>query len=384
MSALLHRPSLLITLAVCLTARACSDPGVPPDPGACEGPPDAGICLEVVASGLQYPLQLEQPPGEDRLMVAEQAGRIRVIEDDQLAETPFLDLHDEVLRDTERGLLGMAFHPGFETNGLLFVTYTDLQGNTRLERFTAEPGADQVDPGTRKLILLVERESGQHSGGLLRFGPDGMLWMATGDALDEWNSQDSTSLHGSLLRLDVDGGDPYAVPADNPYVGIEDARPEIWATGLRNPWRFSFESGGRLFIADVGQSLWEELNIVSDDAAGLDFGWPYMEGSHCFASGCDPDGLVIPALDYGREVGCSIIGGTIYGRDDLPALEGRYVLGDYCGWVGSVAVSGMEAGDLRVLDLDTGVVTSLGTDAQGRLYVMSASTVSRLRPAPEP
>lgn len=384
----LRSPTLATALAIGLGLVACDrDPGEPdPRPLTCTSPIVSGLCLASITTALDFPTQLEQPEGDERLFVANQRGTIHLIRDDALVATPFLDLRAEVQFAPERGLLGMAFAPDFLTSGHFYVVFTDLDGSTRLQRFTADPGADAVDPSTRKEILFVERPSGHHSGGLVRFGPDGMLWVAIGDANQQWEAQDSSSLYGSLLRIDVAGGDPYAIPADNPFVGVPGAREEIWATGLRNPWRFSFESGGRLFIADVGESTWEELNIVAYNQGGYDFGWPHMEGPDCHATAaCDPADFTVPVFEYGHDTGCSIIGGTIYSRDDLSALESRYVLADYCGWIGSLAVLGDQADDLRFLDLgETPNITSLATDADGRLYLLRFDDVARIQPAVVP
>jgi glucose/arabinose dehydrogenase len=375
-------------LASIATLGACDDPGEPePDPLTCTSPVTQGLCLASITTALDYPAQLEQPPGDERIFVTNVRGTIHIIRDDTLVGTPFLDLRPDVQFAPERGLLGMAFAPDFTASGHLYVAFTDLEGNTRVHRFTAEPGEDRVDPETRKEILVVERESGRHSGGQLRFGPDGMLWIAIGDATMEWEAQDSSSLYGSLLRIDVVGGDPYAIPPDNPFVGVPGAREEIWATGLRHPWRFSFESDGRLFIADVGASEWEELNIVSyDEGGGYDFGWPHMEGPDCLGTpDCHGGDFVVPVFQYDHGTGCSILGGTIYRRDDLPVLRDRYIVADYCGWMGSLAVDGTEADDLQILSLgETPEITSLGTDAEGRLYLLRFDDVSRVIPAPVP
>lgn len=383
-------PLLLLPLAGCDD----DDPVDPPPVSTleCTSETDSGICLAAVTDDVSYPLQLEQPAGDDRIFVAEQGGRIGIIRNDALVQTPFLDITDRAVLAPEQGLIGMAFHPDFDSNGHVFVNYTDQDG-IHVERYTVGADPDQLDEATRKEILFMAREAGRHSGGQLTFGPDGMLWIAVGDQQDSWLAQDSTSLFGSLLRIDVDGGDPYAIPADNPFVGDPEARGEIWATGLRNPWRFSFESGGRLFLTDVGEQAREELNIVAIDEPGHDFAWPHMEGTACYQTNpCDPEAYTMPAFEYDHPTGSAILGGTIYQRDDLPALEGRYVFGDFSGWIGSIDVSGEEPTDLQTLELgELGALTSLGVDADGRHYVMwyergasgGPGVVARIQPTDE-
>ena len=350
------------------------------------------LAVEAVVSGLAAPVYLTVPPGESpgaaRLFVVEQAGRIRVVEDGNLLDTPFLDITDKVQAGGERGLLSVAFHPGYAENGRFFVDYTDTEGDTRVEEYTVSGDPDVADPGSARLILTVPQPYSNHNGGLVTFGPDGYLYIGMGDGGSggdpQGNGQDPTTLLGALLRIDVDGGDPYGIPTDNPFVDGGGA-PEVWAYGLRNPWRFSFDpGGGRLYIADVGQSEWEEVHVADEDAAGLNYGWNILEGSHCYnASGCDRSGLEVPVHEYSHDEGCSITGGYVYRGNAITGIDGHYFYGDFCGgWVASFRYDGADAVDHNRYDFgDIGRVLSFGRDAAGELYVLTdQGTVYRLVP----
>ena len=301
---------------------ACGDGGVI---GAL--PDGGGLELELVTGGLDAPLFLTAPPGDDRLFVLEQPGTIRIIDGGVLQSEPFLDLRDRVLDGGERGLLGLAFHPGYAANGAFFVNYTDTDGDTRVERYVVSADPDVADPASARLVLAIDQPFSNHNGGMLAFAPDGTLWIGTGDGggagdPDE-NGQDLSSLLRKILRIDVDGGSPYAVPADNPFASGSDARPEIWALGLRNPWRFSFDApSGDVYVADVGQNTFEEINRVPADRAGVNYGWNVMEGAHCFAAqSCDATGLEPPILESDHGEGCSVTGG--YARPRRPLFLRR-------------------------------------------------------------
>lgn len=302
--------------------------------------------LVEVAAGLNEPLHLSSPPGDPRLFVVERPGRIRLIEDGQLRSTPVLDLSPLVASDhQERGLLSLAFHPHFAVNGFLFVNYTDLNGDTRIVRYTAASGGGAVDAESATLILHVAQPTAGHNGGLVAFGPDGMLYIGMGDGAHGGASgegQNLGTLLGSLLRIDVDGGDPYAIPPDNPFVNEQGARPEIWAYGLRNPWRFAFDDRTEsIYIADVGEFTWEEINIAPMSAAGLNFGWSIMEGAHCFNTDtCEKDGLVPPAYEYDHDEGCSIIGGACVSRSHDSGLGRALLLRRSLPWLDSIAPPG--------------------------------------------
>lgn len=352
--------------------------------------PAQGIRAEVVASGLQDPVHLASPPSDARLFVVEQAGRIRIIAaDGRLRPTPFLDIADRVRSGGERGLLSVAFHPRYATNGYFYVNYTDLQGHTRVERYAVSQDPDVADPQSATLILRVEQPFANHNGGLNLFGSDGMLYIGMGDGGSAGdplgNGQNSNTLLGALLRIDVDRGDPYTIPPDNPFAR-SGGRGEIWAIGLRNPWRFAFDpETGLLYIADVGQNLWEEVNVVPAGRAGVNYGWNIMEGAHCFRSDtCDRNGLVPPVLEYGHDEGCSITGGDVYRGTRLPSLVGHYFYADYCGgWIRSFRTRDGAAADHRRWEVGSlGQITSFGEDARGELYVLSSNgRVYRLAPA---
>jgi glucose/arabinose dehydrogenase len=370
----------LVLLAALVSALATSPPRTAAAAGAAPVPA-TGLTLQRVASGLQDPLFVTAPPGDSRLFVVEQPGRIRIIKDGRVLPRPFLDLTDRVRSGGERGLLSLAFHPRYATNGFLFVNYTDLHGDTRVERYTVSRDRDRANASSGHLVLKVGQPFSNHNGGLVMFGPDGMLYVGMGDGGgggDPFgNGQKRSSLLGKLLRLDVDRGDPYAVPRDNPFAGRAGWRGEIWAYGLRNPWRFCFDRvSGLLYIADVGQNLWEEIDVVPARAPGLDYGWNVMEGGHCFGSGrCDSRGRVMPAVEYGHDQGCSITGGFVYRGGSIPALTGHYLYADYCrGWIRSFKYQRGGVSDHREWrGLDPGQVMSFGEDAAGELYLCSQS-----------
>ncbi len=382
-----HASVALLPLVFALPAGCNESTAASPTPPA---PPDssAEITLTPVATGLSQPLYLTAPPDDERLFVVEKTGRIRIVKDGALLATPFLDLSGSVSNGSEQGLLGMTFHPEYESNGFFYVDYTDADGDTRVVRYavsTADP--DAADPASAKLILAVEQPFSNHNGGLLLFGSDGKLYIGLGDGGSggdpHGNGQDLGTLLGKILRIDVDEGDPYTIPSDNPFVGRADARGEIWAYGLRNPWRFAFDTAaGLLYIADVGQNAWEEVNVVAADVGGLNFGWNIMEGTHCYgASSCDQNGLTLPMLEYGHAEGCSITGGFVYRGTLVPSAVGQYFYSDYC------------TSFLRSFSFEGGVVTgradwevggigrvqSFGVDAAGEMYLLSSNgTVYRM------
>jgi len=369
-------------LAACLG----NVPGGPPLPGE-----TGTLELQLVASGLSSPLYLTTPAGDPRLFIVEQEGRIRIVKNGQLPATPFLDITGSVGAGGERGLLSVAFHPSYATNGYFYVDYTDNNGDTRIERYTVGPNPDIADVASAKLILFIAQPYSNHNGGLVTFGPDGMLYIGMGDGGsggDPQNrAQNPDSLLGKLLRIDVDHGDPYAIPAGNPFATSGGA-PEIWALGLRNPWRFAFDrAAGLLYIADVGQDLWEEVSVAPAGQGGLNYGWRIMEGLHCFnPTSCSSTGLVQPVVEYSHANGCSITGGFVYRGTRAPSLVGQYFYSDYCsGWMRSFsyangAVTGQTSWSLNV---SLGNVLSFGEDSAGELYVLSAGGgVYRIAPAP--
>jgi glucose/arabinose dehydrogenase len=320
----------------------------------------------------------------------EQPGRIRIVENGTLLPTPFLTIPSLTVGG-ERGLLSMAFHPRYAQNGFFYVNYTDARGDTRVERYRVSADRNRADPASAQLVIGIAQPYSNHNGGLVAFGPDGKLYVGMGDGggggdPDE-NGQDPTELLGKMLRLDVDAAAPYAIPADNPFAGRTDRRPEIWAMGLRNPWRFSWDrTANLLFVADVGQNRLEEINVVPAGQGGLNYGWDVMEGTDCFEprDGCDRAGLTLPAAEYTHADGCSVTGGFIYRGQDIPALRGHYFYADYCaGWIRSFRYANGAATDPRTWDVPSvGNVTSFGEDARGELYVLSADgTVHRITAA---
>jgi glucose/arabinose dehydrogenase len=377
--------SRVMAVICALGACAQSSGGGPPPPG-----PTGDLQLERVASGLSDPLYLTAPAGDPRLFIVEQAGRIRIVESGQLLTTSFLDINPIVRSGGEQGLLSVAFHPSYATNGYFYVNYTDNNGDTRVERYTVSANANLADPGSAKLLLLIRQPYANHNGGLVMFGPDGKLYIGMGDGGsggDPQNrAQNRDSLLGKLLRIDVDGGDPYAIPPDNPYAR-GGGRAEIWAIGLRNPWRFAFDRpAGLLYIADVGQNLWEEVSVAPSGQAGLNYGWRIMEGTHCYVSTpCNSTGLVPPALEYGHANGCSITGGFVYRGSRAPSLVGQYFYSDYCsGWIRSFTYSNgaVQRQTNWNLNVSIGNVLSFGEDSAGELYVLAGGSVYRIASAP--
>jgi len=384
----------LNALLFALPVLGCGDEGsiAPPPPPPVSG----GLTLATVASGLDTPVFLTAPSGDDRLFVVEKGGTIRIIDGGTVRAAPFLDLTALVSNGGEQGLLGLAFHPDYATNGVFVVDYTDRSGDTRVAsyRVSAED-PDRADPGSGHVLLAVAQPYGNHNGGMLAFGPeDGHLYVALGDGGSagdpQANGQDRNTLLGSLVRLAVDASGQGSIPADNPFVGQAGARAEIWSYGLRNPWRFSFDrANGDLYIGDVGQGQREEIDVstAADGAGrGLNFGWNVMEGGNCYSpsSGCDRTGLTLPLLEYGHGPACSVTGGYVYRGAAVPNLRGTYFYADYCaGWVRSFRLESGQAAEQREwTDLGSGGrITSFGEDAAGELYVLTENgRVSRIVP----
>jgi glucose/arabinose dehydrogenase/uncharacterized cupredoxin-like copper-binding protein len=331
-----------------------------------EGPPPIG--LQLMAGGLTAPIDLEEAPdGSGRLFIVDQAGVIRILTPEgELMETPFLDVRDrmvELMPDyDERGLLGLAFHPDFMNNGRFFVYYNaplrpeappDWDDTVHLSEFTVSADDPNVaDPASERILLMIDKPQFNHNGGDINFGFDGMLYIPIGDGggADDvdvghtegiGNAQDLSNLLGSVLRINVDGGDPYGIPEDNPFVGDDGIPDEIWAWGFRNPWRMSFDSGGdgQLFVADAGQDVWEEVSIVT---GGNNYGWNLKEGTHCFdpnnpeynplecpATGAADEPLVPPIIEYNHQVGLVVVGGFVYRGSEMPDYNGNYIFGDW-------------------------------------------------------
>jgi glucose/arabinose dehydrogenase len=334
--------------------------------------------LQTIATGLRFPVGLASPPGDDRLFVVQKAGAIRVLKGGTLLPTPFLDLTSKVFSDGgELGLLGLAFAPDYATSGRFFVNYIDLGGDTRISSFRVSGDPDRADPASESLVLGVPQPGVAHKGGQLAFGRDGMLYIGLGDGADDdqGRGQSLGDLLGNILRIDVSTA-PYTVPPDNPFVGTAGARPEVWSYGFRNPWRFSFDrANGDLYIGDVGESKWEEVDYSSaaDGAGrGVNYGWSLMEGRHCFSHNCNQTGLTLPVVEYSHTDGCAVSSGFVYRGAALPFLQGTYFYADYCfGWVKSFRMSGgtlVDHADRPELK-PGGRVTSFGEDTAGELYM---------------
>ncbi|MGD8490211.1 MAG: PQQ-dependent sugar dehydrogenase, partial [Anaerolineae bacterium] len=304
-------------------------------------PPDVQITIDtVIASGFERPVQVTHAgDGSGRLFVVEQPGRIKIIEEGNTLPEPFLDITGLVVYGGERGLLGLAFHPDYPSNGYFYVNYTRVEdGATVIVRYSVSPSnPDRADPNSASVLLEIPQPYTNHNGGQLLFSPvDGYLYIGMGDGGSggdpENNAQDTSTLLGAMLRLDVDSATPYAIPPDNPYVGV-DGRDEIWAIGLRNPWRFSFDrDNGDLYIGDVGQNEWEEIDYqAAGTPGGVNFGWRCKEGSHeyNFVGDCLAAELTDPIAEYSHDDGRSVTGGFVYRGQDYPALTGRYFYADY-------------------------------------------------------
>ncbi len=336
------------------------------------------IALEEVVLGLEMPVGLAHAgDGSRRLFVLEKRGRVRILADGKLLAAPFLDLTDRVGSSAyEQGLLGIAFHPDYAQNGYVFVNYTNLNGDTVVARFSVTDDPNVADPTSEVRVLWIDQPASNHNGGHLVFGPDGYLYVGMGDgggAGDRYgNGQNGQTLLAKILRLDVDEL-PYTIPSDNPFVGDPNMVDEAWAYGLRNPWRFSFDrETGDLYIADVGQNLFEEVNFQpAGSGGGQNYGWPIMEGLYCYAAEeCDPRGLTLPVAQYDHDEGCSITGGYVYRGQDFPSLRGIYFFGDFCSGI----IWGMMRDEqgrwqvTRLLDSDL-MISTFGEDEAGELYV---------------
>ncbi len=370
-----------VLLLTALMAAGCSDSTTPHN----EFP---ALALVPVDSGFDFSVFVTAPPGDpSRLLVVERGGRILLRKNGVRQDSAFLNLTALTNPATgEYGVYSLAFHPNYASNHRLFVYYADLNGNSQLSEYQADASFDHALPASGTPILnQVQDSNSVLYGGLVTFGPDGKLYLGLGDGSPTDSvlptAQDSGSLLGKILRLDVDGSPPYAVPPDNPYVSRPGWRPEIWQLGVRNPWRWSFDRGnGDLWIGDVGEDLWEEIDYrPAPVVGGNNFGWPFMEASHCFspAVGCPTAGLVMPVLEYHHDPACAVTGGYVYRGRKYPDLRGTYFYGDYCtGFVRSVRLAGgavIPAYTPLSPPLTNDNVVSFGQDADGEVYAVMAS-----------
>jgi glucose/arabinose dehydrogenase len=351
-----------------------------------------GVELEEIGE-FEQPLYVTQPEGGRDLFVVEKGGRLMRVPGGEGEPEVFLDLSDQVSDASEQGLLSVAFAPDYERSGLFYVDYTDVDGDTRVVEYRRDPSAEAADPGSARELLRVDQPYDNHNGGLLMFGPDDLLYVGLGDGGSggdpERNGQDLSTPLAKILRIDPRpaGGEPYGIPSGNPFIDEAGARPETYSYGLRNPWRFSFDrETGDLWIGDVGQSAYEEIDgVARDDGAGANFGWSAFEGEAPFNDDQGAPGHVPPVLTYGRELGCSVTGGYVVRDRALPTLYGRYLYGDFCeGELRSfTARPGRAATDDRPLGPIVPALSSFGEDAAGHLYATSLEgPVYRLVPTP--
>ncbi len=348
--------------------------------------------LTLVVNGLQKPTYLTHAgDGSGRLFITEQVGRIRVVVNGQLLERPFLDISSIVgSRASEQGLLSVAFHPRYTSNGHFFVNYIDVRGDTVVARYTVSADPNVADPESGAVLLTIDQPYANHNGGQLQFGPDGYLYIGMGDGGSagdpQNNGQRLDTLLGKLLRIDVDSTFPYGIPPDNPFRNRNDAKPEIWAYGLRNPWRFSFDRAtGDLYIADVGQNAYEEVDFQpATSRGGENYGWNFMEGNHPYGGRSNRPEFTPPVAEYSHaEGGCSVTGGYVYRGARLPALTGIYLFGDYCtGLTWTLYRSAPDRWERRLFLRTNLRISSFGEDEFGELYVLDhAGAVYRLEPA---
>jgi glucose/arabinose dehydrogenase len=386
----------MILMLICFVSPALAQEqgGATPNPSAptatfaprpADIPDPAGFQWSLVADGFDSPIGIVPAnDGTGRLFAWEQSGKIWSIKDGEVSLDPFLDIGDKFPAAvtqggyTEQGLLGMAFHPDYKDNGLFFIHYTDMNANTVIARYKVSSDPDKADPASASVILTVQQPFPDHKGGQLAFGPDGYLYIGLGDGGNPddplRNGQNKNTLLAKILRIDINGT-PYKVPDDNPLVGQADAKPETWAFGLRNPFRFSFDKQtGDLYIGDVGQWDYEEVDFQpAGSKGGQDYGWSAYQGMHPHIQQTlpvDESAMTLPILEYPHTEGCAIIGGYVYRGTALPALNGIYFYGDYCTGRIWAAIRGADSTWHAYLWMQTKyVITSFGQDEAGELYL---------------
>ncbi|MEZ0335886.1 MAG: sorbosone dehydrogenase family protein, partial [Gemmatimonadales bacterium] len=374
-----------LSLFLAAAASGCGSQFESETPDLPDGPVPVG--LQEVASGLAFPLYLTAPAGDPRLFIVEKGGTIRIVQNGALLPTPFLDFSAKVSTGGEQGLLGLAFDPQYASTGRFVVHYTDLAGDTRVSLLRVSLDPNVADPASELPILAVDQPFTNHNGGQVLFGPDGYLYVMLGDGGSAGDpgdrGQSLRDLLGSILRIQPLEGGGYAVPPDNPFVGMPNVRPEIWSYGLRNPWRVDLDPvTGDLYVADVGQGKWEEVSVSTAAAGagrGVNFGWRIMEGPECFnPSPCDQSGLELPVVSYDHGQGCSITGGFVYRGSAIPALQGHYFYSDFCaGFVRSFRLQdGAAVDQFRWPTLAPGPnIPGFGRDAAGELYILATNGV---------
>ncbi len=368
------------------SAAPADAPAAAPVPASVAPAAAPAVKLALAVSGLSSPvLVTNAADGSDRLFVVEQGGRIRVIRNGVLLPTPFLDIHTKVSHGAEQGLLGLAFHPDFKHNGKFYIDFTKADGATAIDEYHVSSDPDRANAATAHRILTIGQPYANHNGGGIAFGKDGYLYIGMGDgggAGDPGNrARNINSLLGKMLRIDINGksgGRQYRIPASNPYVG-RPGRDEIWSIGLRNPWRWSFDRvKGDLWIGDVGQSRYEEIDRASVTQAkklgrGADYGWRVVEGLKCYkpSSGCSTGGKAKPLVVYSHKQGCSVVGGYVYRGSAIPALAARYVFGDFCsGSIWSIPRTAAAPATKVLLKSTSLSISSFGEDEHGELYVV--------------
>ena len=381
--------SVLHTLLLIFLFAGCSLPGTNPAPTATPtarpfDPGRVSLDVELVLGGLDRPVFVTHAgDSSDRLFIVERGGTIRVAVDGVLLPEPFLDVTTLVKSSAgEQGLLGLAFHPQYERNGTFFVYYTaEPDGANTLARFRVSADPDRAERASRTELLAIPDDRGNHNGGMLAFGPDGFLYVATGDGGSGKgpNGQRRDVHLGKLLRLDVDDSEPYAIPQDNPYADTDDGLPEIWSFGLRNPWRFSFDRAtGDLYIGDVGSVDFEEINFQpAGSDGGINYGWNITEGMHCkpLDLPCDTSGITYPVAEYKHADGCAVTGGYVYRGAAFPYLVGAYLYSDFCRaelWSLHRDATGAWV-QTRLLGETELAISSFGEDEAGELYLTDMS-----------